>query len=157
VATRDRGTVGTGPGAPRPALTGGIRHRWAFTAASLTGLSALAAFVAAFQAHRDNLDYDLDERPGDARTWVLLVLGLALLALALAYVGYALHAVGTGGAVAATVLLALLALFFGAGLLFLPYFALIPAGSAIAAGDPLPPPDPGDDRLTRPMPRREDS
>jgi hypothetical protein len=139
-------------------VTGGsIRHRWAFAAASLTALSAIAALVAAFQSHRDTLEYDLDERPSDARTWVLLVLGLVLLALALAYVGYALHGVPTGGAVAATVLLALLALFFGAGLLFLPYFALIPAGFAIAAGDPLPPPGPGDDRLTRPMPRREDS
>lgn len=136
-------------------MTAGIRHRWAFAAATLTGLSALLALVAAFNTHRDNLEYDLDERPGDARTWVLVVLGVLLVAVTAAYVGYALHAVATGGAVAATVLLALLALFFGAGLLFLPYFALVPAGFAIAAGDPLPPPDPDDDRLTRPMPGRD--
>jgi hypothetical protein len=135
-------------------VTGGIRHRWAFAAAACTGLSALLALLAAVNAHQDSLDYD--ERPGDASTWLLVVLGVLLVAVTAAYVGYALHAVPTGGAVAATVLLALLALFFGAGLLFLPYFALVPAGFAIAAGDPLPPPDPGDDRLTRPMPNRQD-
>lgn len=49
------------------------------------------------------------------------------------------------------------ALFGGWGVFFLGYLAALILGMAIAAGAPLPPVDPADDRLHRPMPRRDDA
>lgn len=91
----------------------------------------------------------------DWLTYVLLVSLLMAVAVGLT-LAYALADRSHRWAVAAIVLYVLGAFLGGAAGLFAGYAAAVVLGVAMAAGDPLPPADPTDDRLYAPMPRRED-
>ena len=126
-----------------------MRTRWAFVAAAFAGASTLLALVAAIR-------WSDGEGAAALADWIATVATVLLLGATVALVAYATHAVPTPVAVAAVVLLFAVGVVGSAALLYLPYFAALAAGLAVAAGEPLPAPDPDDDRLTRPLPSPRD-
>ncbi len=110
----------------------------------LPAIGAVAPFRLAGDADRVGADW--------WGTYVFLLLLATAVPVTLA-LAYAEGKVGQRWAVTAIVLFAVVALAAGWASLYLGYAAALVLGLAIAAGETLPPPAEGDDRLTRPMPR----
>ncbi|HVF20935.1 MAG TPA: hypothetical protein VNA14_11945 [Mycobacteriales bacterium] len=131
----------------------GLRHRFAFAAAAAATVGALLAL---------GLLVGVDDggRGGEGLypAEVALVVTSVVLSLlgAVALTRYAVGAMSQRGAIASVVALGVAGLLGGAATWYLPYAAALLAGCAIAAGEPLPPADPDDDRMSRPMPRGDD-
>lgn len=124
-----------------------MRHRFAYAAAAAAVVGALLALGL--------LAGDDEPLASDE---VALVVASAVLSLlcAPALVRYAAGSVSDRVAVATIVALGIAGLVGGAATWYLPYAAALLAGCAVAAGEPLPPPDPADDRMSRPIPRGDD-
>lgn len=130
-----------------------MRTRFALLGAALATVGAVVLLFAI-----PGVSDEADVADGEVAVAVVVVAALAALIL---FGGLVLAVYGLGSGprwlvVTAIVLLAAAGLLAGAGALYLPLFATLAGGLALAAGDPLPPPDPDDDRLTRAFPRRED-
>ena len=122
-----------------------MRRRLAITAACVGAVGAVAPFRLA--GSEDVVDY--------WPVYAFLLLLVALLPIGLAF-AYGHGGVSQRWAVLAVVVFAVVGFLTGWGGFYLGYASALLLGLAIAAGEPLPPPDPYDDRLTRPMPRRHD-
>ena len=129
----------------------GSRQRFAVAAAAVSGTGLLVTLWGLVRTD-DAGDRGVDRLGVVDGSLVLVLLVLVVVAFAL-LLAYALTPLPNGVAVTAIVLLALGGMVGGSAMLYLPYVAALLAGLALAAGEPLPPPDPGDDRMSRPMPR----
>jgi hypothetical protein len=127
------------------------RTRWAFAGAAVAALAALLCLVALVRVEDGESGAERLSSLGSGL--VLAVAGVTFVA-ALLLTLYALDGVGKALGVTAVVLLAVVGPVAAGATYYLPWLAALFGGLAVAAGDPLPPPDPGDDRMSRPMPGR---
>lgn len=126
---------------------GRMRQRLAMVAATIGAVGALAPL----RLLGDDDSYS-DESTFSIGAFVAIVL-LAMAAASAVAVAFGDGKVPRGWAIAAIVVFCAVTMLAGWGVLYLGYFAALALGLAVAAGEPLPPADPGDDRLSRPMPR----
>ncbi len=131
------------------------RARWSFAAAAFSGVSLVLALVAGGVAHGNDDPFPGESSYGVEAVTLFVIAGLLALATVLLLV-YGLRTARNAVAITAIVLLLATGLFGGSDVLFLPFFAAICAGLAMAGGKPLPPADPADPRLHTPFSRPSD-
>jgi hypothetical protein len=131
-----------------------MRTRLAALAATCAGVSVLLSLIWSWAAHRSFVGPGEDF---DHSRAVPLLVAAAVLAVAMVLLAsYALGRATDRKALTGVALLAVTGLFAGGVTYYLPYLGAILGGLAVAAGERLAPPPPGDDRFTRPLPRDDD-